>query len=244
MRLEAATWSSWGPTSERGIAWRYVHCHGWRHRRCTTFLVVDQRFRGVCECKTDESVFTDPDGYTYSVAEAPGEVRRLRHAALARSALPATLSDPVKRYVPLRRRWKQTAPPKPPALVESGEVGPGVEVRSVSSASKEIGPPLEKPLRLVSESWHDLVMTFPCERCGAPAPSDPAHIKVIGRRGDRIDWTLIPLCRRCHTLHHDGVVDSAEVNRLLGDFLVRQLPQLRRSDALTILREMIAFIEA
>jgi hypothetical protein len=35
------------------------------------FLVVDAALRGICECKTDESVHRDPDGYTYSLGEDP-----------------------------------------------------------------------------------------------------------------------------------------------------------------------------
>ena len=45
-----------------------------------------------------------------------------------------------------------------------------------------------------------------CCACGAPGPSDPAHVKSRGAGGhaflDNGQGNIIPLCRRCHTEQH------------------------------------------
>jgi len=76
----------------------------------------------------------------------------------------------------------------------------------------------------------DHVRALPCCACGAPGPSDPAHVKSRGAGGHaRLDdgaGNLIPLCRPCHTRQHaqgwaavlEGGRDEAElIARSVGE---------------------------
>ncbi len=59
-----------------------------------------------------------------------------------------------------------------------------------------------------SEKYLAWVRQQNCIRCGAPAPSEPHHIKSIGHFSGTgmkaVDLFTMPVCRRCHvTIHND-----------------------------------------
>ena len=57
-----------------------------------------------------------------------------------------------------------------------------------------------------NEAYLAWVRTLPCYTCEAPPPSDPHHIKGVGKfSGTGLkapDVLTIPLCRRCHEHIH------------------------------------------
>ena len=55
------------------------------------------------------------------------------------------------------------------------------------------------------------VITLPCINCGAPGPSDPAHMTLgPNEKGSSLkvdDLQVVPLCHACH-MYWDGVWDG------------------------------------
>lgn len=86
---------------------------------------------------------------------------------------------PIKRRTPLKR---------------TGRIRPRNPERAERRRAEDFGPLAEHARGL------------PCAACGAPAPSDPAHVKSRGAGGharlDNGDGNIIPLCRPCHTKQH------------------------------------------
>lgn len=60
---------------------------------------------------------------------------------------------------------------------------------------------LSKPKRIEDRN---LLNSFHRMRCAAcdRTPCDPAHIRSIGAGGPDLEWNLMPLCRRHHSLQH------------------------------------------
>ena len=50
-----------------------------------------------------------------------------------------------------------------------------------------------------------------CCACGAPPPSDPAHVVSRGAGGK--DSDTVPLCRSCHDLQHSAGIKSFQAER-------------------------------
>ena len=63
-------------------------------------------------------------------------------------------------------------------------------------------PPVEKFEYVRSRKLLDAIKTLPCQHCGAPAPSDPAHSnQSVHGKGKSIkasDVFTAALCRTCH----------------------------------------------
>ncbi len=91
----------------------------------------------------------------------------------------------MKRGGPLRRRTP---------LKRTGRLRSRNPERAAKRREQDFGPLAEYA------RW------LPCAACGAPAPSDPAHVKSRGAGGHaRLangDGNIIPLCRLCHTKQH------------------------------------------
>ncbi len=118
--------------------------------------------------------------------------------------------------------------------------------RVVSDGPRKVGPAIEKPARLRSRAYLDDVATQPCAGCGKAGPSHPHHVLVRGRRDDTFDLTAIPLCPFCHRWAHQAaqIKDPTVLHRMLGAYLCRRLPQLKRSELAAVLRELLTNLEA
>jgi hypothetical protein len=57
-----------------------------------------------------------------------------------------------------------------------------------------------KPTRQTDEGFLDFVRGTRCASCGAPAPSDPNHLRTRGAGGS--DYTAVAQCRPCHQKWH------------------------------------------
>lgn len=86
---------------------------------------------------------------------------------------------PLKRRTPLRR---------------TGRLRSRNPERAARRRERDFGPLAE------------YVRGLACASCGAPAPSDPAHVKSRGAGGhatlENGAGNLVPLCRLCHTKQH------------------------------------------
>lgn len=60
---------------------------------------------------------------------------------------------------------------------------------------------IEKPVRIKDRKLLDTYHKKRCVACGK-TPSDPAHIISRGAGGDDVDWNLIALCRKHHSMSH------------------------------------------
>lgn len=155
----------------------------------------------------------------------------------------------IQRRKPLRStpKARTTRTPSGPAI--RGYAPPAEPIRT-TTAPRNQGDAIEKPLRLRSRSYLDSVKADPCEAAGDPlyladcaGPIDPHHVKARGRRGDDFDLTAIPLCRKHHDDAHDGAISIEEQRQMLGAYLVRKLPRLTRSEARAMLGELLAGID-
>jgi len=70
--------------------------------------------------------------------------------------------------------------------------------------------PSKKPKKVkdgVDKAHLDKVRQMPCIVCGRAGPSDPHHPKGVewgcGTGLKAPDYTVIPLCRKCHQAYHD-----------------------------------------
>ena len=75
---------------------------------------------------------------------------------------------------------------------------------------------IPKENRIRSKAYLAHIRTQPCLACGAPGPSDAAHISM-GRNSLSMkagDDLTMPLCRRCHQ-EHDYFPRVFWVNRLM-----------------------------
>ena len=68
------------------------------------------------------------------------------------------------------------------------------------------------------KKWLAFVRELPCIRCGG-VPSDPHHVGSRGMGLKQPDSMVIPLCRPCHTSHHDH-------NRPTSDWCRERLAEL------------------
>jgi len=57
-----------------------------------------------------------------------------------------------------------------------------------------------KSKRFVSKENLQWARDRPCDVCGDPSPSDPAHIKTRKSGGHDHKSNLMSLCRSCHTI--------------------------------------------
>lgn len=115
----------------------------------------------------------------------------------------------MKRGGPLRRRTPLRS--KARTLRRGKRLAPVNEERLARLRAEQFGPQA------------DLARTLPCCACGAPPPSDPAHVRSRGAGGKDAD--VVPLCRKHHDEQHQhGIqtfqerhgVDLADVARQLA----------------------------
>lgn len=95
------------------------------------------------------------------------------------------------------------------ALEKSGDgIAGDPELVVVEITNTETGEVTERAVEKVfmdppDEFW-EMVRQCYCISCGAPGPSDPHHVEQGGWALKGSDWTIIPLCRTCHTLAEDN----------------------------------------
>ena len=53
-----------------------------------------------------------------------------------------------------------------------------------------------------------------CQLCGKNGYTDKHHIKSKGSSGDDVEENLIELCRKCHRLVHDGLIEKDELLKI------------------------------
>lgn len=87
-----------------------------------------------------------------------------------------------------------------------------------------------KHQRFSSPVYIRWVKEQPCVNCDAPAPSDPHHVKGVGNfsgggmtAGDNF---AMPLCRKCHTLLHNGVIPLIEQWKWLAKTAARAIVEI------------------
>jgi len=106
----------------------------------------------------------------------------------------------MKRGKPLRRR----AP-----IVRNGRLANGAPANS-RKPLRQRNP--ERRARLLVEQFGAQAQhcrDSPCCACGAPPPSDPAHVRSRGAGGK--DSDTVPLCRSCHDeQHRSGIASFCE----------------------------------
>lgn len=97
---------------------------------------------------------------------------------------------------------------------------------------------MDRNSKIVAEQYLDFVRAKACCACGAPAPSDPDHVKARGGgSGKQNDFTAVPLCRGCHSVRHAMTIPQfnqryridlwEEATMLLIEFLVYLEPLVR-----------------
>ena len=150
---------------------------------------------------------------------------------------------PLKRKTPLRRAKKMPKHRLGPHPLRSGPRHRPLaqQARVVTSVLRVASQPIEKPARMRSRTWLDLVKTDQCEWPGCASDADdPHHVKVRGTRKDDFDITAIPLCREHHNQAHAAKTKAEvdELHRMLGAYLCRKLPQVGRETMRTVLEEM------
>ena len=151
--------------------------------------------------------------------------------------------SPLKRKTPLRRGKKKITESSAVKAIRSGSQPRPLaqQARVVTSVLRATSPHIEKPARMVSRTWLDLVKDDPCEWPGcARKADDPHHVKVRGARHDVFDITAIPLCREHHDWAHTAKTRAEfdELHRMLGAYLCRKLPQVGARTMYEVLIEM------
>lgn len=133
---------------------------------------------------------------------------------------------------------------------------PGAPPVAVTTARPPARPPQEKASRWVSARWlagvrrgtcvvpvqvegADDGVTRPCGRKG----TDPHHVELVGRRGDRFDLLVVPMCRQHHDAAHAGRIERQEMDRMLGAYLRWQLPRVPKSVALVVVQQFLDGLE-
>lgn len=67
-----------------------------------------------------------------------------------------------------------------------------------------------KPEKVINEEYKKYVLSHPCLVCGNPQV-DPDHLLARGRgSANQNDYSLIPLCRKCHSERHTGGNEKLE----------------------------------
>ena len=151
--------------------------------------------------------------------------------------------SPLTRKTPLRRGKKKiTESSAVKAIRSDSQPRPlAQQTRVVTSVLRATSPPIEKPARMVSRTWLDMVKADPCEwpSCARKA-DDPHHVKVCGARHDVFDITAIPLCREHHDRAHAAKTRAEfdELHRMLGADLCRKLTQVGRETMRYVIMEM------
>lgn len=79
------------------------------------------------------------------------------------------------------------------------------------AATRRLGPPANRPPR--SPRFLAFVRELPCCFCGAPGPSDPHHVGRHGMGTKATDYSVLPLCRKCHDEWHAGRDPRPETER-------------------------------
>lgn len=106
-----------------------------------------------------------------------------------------------------------------------------IRIQGINEDDYMIGVVREPP----GEFW-DFVGLLNCMACGSPPPvdgkNDPHHVDQGGAGMKGSDWTVIPLCRKCHTLAESvsmkeferktGIHQGAAVGRILHLWLSGQ----------------------
>jgi hypothetical protein len=60
-----------------------------------------------------------------------------------------------------------------------------------------------------NNNWLKFIRTLPCLYCGK-SPSDAHHVGSRGMGLKHADSMVIPLCRMCHSSHHDRGIPSLD----------------------------------
>lgn len=121
----------------------------------------------------------------------------------------------MKRGKPLRRKTRLQAR-KPMPRGEGLARGNGLSRTGGPIKNRKALPPVNKK-RLAkrrAEQFGDqaqLCRESSCCACGAPPPSDPAHVLSRGAGGK--DGDTVPLCRRCHDLQHSQGIKTFQAER-------------------------------
>lgn len=89
---------------------------------------------------------------------------------------------------------------------------------------------LQKTPRFASPRYLIWIRDQPCANCLAPPPSDPHHIKGIGKYSGvglrASDSTAMPLCRTCHSRLHGGVIPMDKQWQWLAQTASRALVEI------------------
>jgi hypothetical protein len=80
-----------------------------------------------------------------------------------------------------------------------------------------------------SEKYLAFIRAMPCAGCANPGPSDPHHYGSRGVGQKASDFSVVPLCRKCHDHFHDHAeLPNRNVEETRGDLHGAQAKALMR----------------